>query len=64
MVILWFYIEQRFKIKLTGTTAAHGDDAVAPLDSELVELYLIRPDKDCSLNDSDGTEKRKNTFQY
>lgn len=48
--------QQIFKIKLTGTPAAHGDDAVAALDSELVEPYLTRPDKDCSLNDSDGTE--------
>lgn len=48
--------QQIFKIKLTGTPAAHGDDAVAALDIELVEPYLTRPDKDCSLNDSDGTE--------
>lgn len=29
--------------ELTGMPAVHGDDAVAALDSELVELYRARP---------------------
>lgn len=41
---------------LTGTPAAHGEDAVAALDSELVEPYLTRLGNSCSLNDSDGTK--------
>lgn len=51
--------QQRFEITLTGTPAAHGDDAVAALDNELVEPYLTRPDNDCSLKVSDGTENRR-----
>lgn len=34
----------------------HGDEAVAALESELVDPYLARPVNDCSLSDSDGTE--------
>lgn len=53
---------------LTGTPAAHGDDAVAALESELVEPYLTRLGNECSLNDSDGTvnskkKKKKEKFR-
>lgn len=43
--------------------AAHGDDAVAALDKELVELYrgrLVLGSDDGSLSDSDETEQKKN----
>lgn len=43
----------------TGIPAVHGDEAVAALDNELVELYRARPDTDIdgSLSVSDETEK-------
>lgn len=40
----------------------HGDEAVAALERELVDPYRARPVRDCSLNDSDGTEI-SNSFQ-
>ena len=49
---------------LTGTPAAHGEDAVAALDSELVEPYLTRLGNECSLNDSDGTVTIKSMVSF
>lgn len=47
--------QKKIAFILTGIPAAHGEDAVAALDSELVEPYRTRLGNDCSLNDSDGT---------
>lgn len=47
---------------LTGKPAVHGDDAVAALDKELVELYRARPElgSECSDSDRTGIRKKQN----
>lgn len=63
MIIVWSIFEWKLNRKIfTGAPGVHGDDAVAALDNELVDPYLLRPGKEVSLNVSDGTTVRENVI--